>query len=142
MEDTMFTDTEDLLKTTMLDEDEIKRIRKESRLNGTFVTVPPIKVTKTEVVEPGVVLVKMQADVVNETDKGRVFFSIINKNVPGFDGKPGLKSQLYLAAIETYAKAYGSKPSNMDDLVKYVTEYPITVRVNNGFVVNIRQVGG
>lgn len=139
-EDDIVVDTNELLKTAMIDEDEIKHIKKESKLNGTFTTVPPLTV-KVEPVEPGVVLVKFQADVVNEKDKGRTFFSIVNKNIPNtFDGKPSLKSQLYTQGRDAYAKAYGSKPTQMSDLVDYIRDYPTTLRINNGFVVNLRAV--
>lgn len=121
--------------------DQVKQAEKDLLLPAaTYTTVPALKLKLTRN-DQGRQFARFFGGIVaslesGEEVKGNVGFSIsweranrLDRETGGDTGKPDNATKLYVQAVAAYKKAYGEAPSTTGDVIKYLRDYPVRVRV-------------
>lgn len=121
--------------------DEVKQAEKDLLLPAaTYTTVPAMTVKKGVSEETNRPYVRFFGPIVATLESGEEIkanigfaFSHVRKNRTDADGndtgKPDNMTKLYTQAIAAYKKAYGEAPVTVNDVINYVRDYPVRVRV-------------
>jgi hypothetical protein len=104
---------------------------------GTYITTPPFSF-KLDTDKNGRKQARFFGEIVLGDIKGKIGMRIswvrVNKKVfeGGVEvdtGKPDNAYKLYLQASKAFAAAYGAEPKNAADVVTYLRDYPVRLRV-------------
>lgn len=138
-------DTDDLLLNRPVDYEEAKATKKASQLTaGLYQTVPKLDF-KVYLETDGAYTVAFFGSVQGDEDAGKIGFRLRDKvRIKEESGKPDNASKLYAEAVLVYNKAFGAAPRTLKDLVEYIQNYPVSLKIVNGsdspIVVNVRPV--
>lgn len=121
--------------------DEVKQAEKDLLLPvATYTTVPALQVKKgvSDNGRPYVRFfgpIQTVIEATGEEIKANIgfTFSHVRKNRLDKDGedtgKPDNMTKLYTNAVSAYKKAYSENPSTVNDVINYIRDYPVRVRV-------------
>lgn len=121
--------------------DEVKQAEKDMLIPAaTYTTVPALQVKKgvSEAGRPYVRFfgpIQAVIEATGEEVKANIGFAFSHVRQNRIDkdgedtGKPDNMTKLYTNAVAAYKKAYGENPATVNDVINYIRDYPVRVRV-------------
>lgn len=121
-----------------INEEQVNQGAKDMALpNGTYTTVTPFQPKLgTDKVHPDRKIVSFWGGIELADVKGKIGFRISNTRFNKLDadtgadtGKPDMAYKLYVMAVKAFKVAYGAEPASFGDVITYIRDYPVKLRL-------------